>query len=102
MLKFAFISRHAPTQEQHELAAKKGVQLICVGDDDAFSIVPNVYQEYDGVVVVHPAAALSLIGSKPVGVFKNEHRLGPNENVPKFRAADFVVWDSYESVTGSM
>ena len=41
MKKFAFISRHMPTDEQINLAAKKDVELIHVGDRDAFSVGPD-------------------------------------------------------------
>jgi hypothetical protein len=74
MKKFAFISRHVPTQKQQELAAEKDIDLIAVGDVDAFTITPGMYMAFDGVVVVHPAAALRLCAYFPVGVFENGSR----------------------------
>jgi hypothetical protein len=74
---YAFISRHVPTTEQAELAAEKGIELVVVGDMDAFSVTPSDVAskgEFAGVVVVHPAAALRLNGAYSVGVFENGQR----------------------------
>ena len=63
MKKFAFISRHEPTAEQIKLAQLNGIELTHIGDADAFTVsacfVDNA-GSFDGVVVVHPAAALRL------------------------------------------
>jgi len=77
MKKYAFISRHAPTPEQHTLAQKKGICLVEVGDADAFNpfALGLAAKNYAGAVVVHPAAALTLkeLGFE-VGVFENGSR----------------------------
>lgn len=84
--KFAFVSRHVPSAEQIAMAAEQGVDLIHVGDADAFSVdsttiddmAYELYSEgpeyFVGVVVVHPAAALRLNWRYPVGVFENGQR----------------------------
>ena len=75
--KFAFISRHTPTSEQIEIADKKGIELIPIGDRDAFTVTPGDISkagDFDGVVVVHPAAALSLASEYTIGVFENAIR----------------------------
>ena len=96
MKKFAFISRHMPTDEQINLAAKKDVELIHVGDRDAFSVGPDsVGLGFDGVVVVHPAAALRLWHYYPVGVFENANR-APEGEPPKFEAAAFHIYHIYD------
>jgi hypothetical protein len=74
MKKFAFISRHAATKEQLEMAISKGIELIPVGDYDAFSVTPDQVGDYDGVCVVHPAAALRLASKFTVAVFENSQR----------------------------
>lgn len=97
---FAFISRHTPTPEQIALADAQGIQLLHVGDTDAFnvgawfvddaSIANNV--QFEGVVVVHPAAAMRLCGNFLVGVFENGSRAGL-DNKPQFYAKAFHVYD---------
>ena len=77
MKKFAFISRHTPTQEQTGLASSKGIELVPVGDLDAFSITDEQvrsFGHFQGVVVVHPAAALRLNYTYEVGIFENGQR----------------------------
>lgn len=75
MKKFAFISRHTPTAEQIELAAEQGIELVPVGDMDAFTVHPAYVAEKlviaGGVVVVHPAAAMRLKQAYDIGVFEN-------------------------------
>lgn len=52
---------NTPTLEQHELAAAWGIELFPVGDRNAFYIDPAEFDGiYDGVIVVHPAAAIIL------------------------------------------
>lgn len=97
MDRFAFISRHQPTAGQVELAAQDGIELVSVGDHDAFSVSPSWVDGLDdgpfsGVVVVHPAAALRLAGSFLVGVFKNANR-APVGAPPKFEAVEFYLYD---------
>jgi len=90
MFKYAFVSRHTPTPEQIELARKANIELVPIGDIDAFSIdaaqvwakCPNVV----GAVVVHPASAVRLLFSGlPVAVFENANR-APVGEAPRFEA----------------
>jgi len=88
MLQFAFMSRHTPTSEQIEIAAKKGIDLISIGDRDAFTVTPGDISkdgDFDGVVVVHPAAALSLFSEYTIGVFENATRSAEGDR-PTFYA----------------
>jgi hypothetical protein len=87
MRKFAFISRHVPTPEQHQLCAAWGIELIPVGDRDGFTVDPAEFDvAFDGVVVVHPAAALILKDHGwAVGVFENANR-APEGEPPQFKA----------------
>lgn len=79
---FAFISRHQPTEKQRELAGKEGIELVHVGDCDAFTITREWVLEqrteatpyFSGVIVVHPAAALRLCEDFVIGVFENANR----------------------------
>lgn len=91
MKKYAFISRHTPTQGQIDLATAQGIDLVHVGDADAFTVTPEwVYdhseEPFYGVVVVHPAAALRLAPFYPVGVFENANRAEPGQP-PQFEAS---------------
>lgn len=95
MKKFAFISRHEPTAEQQQLAANDGIELIHIGDADAFSVRAGFVDDagaFDGVVVVHPAAALRLCSQFEVGVFENGSRPGENDK-PQFFAKSFHLFD---------
>lgn len=86
MDKFAFVSRHKPTPEQIEIAARHGGKLVEVGDRDAFTIDPYEFREYRLVIVVHPAAALRLFHHGiDVGVFENGNR-APEGEKPEFYA----------------
>ena len=60
MKQFAFMSRHVPSKEQHEIAATHDIELVHVGDRDGFNITPDEFVDYDGVIVVHSAAAIRL------------------------------------------
>ena len=98
MLKFAFISRHQPTPEQYKLAADAGVNLVHIGDRDAFSvdyseIASHPEAPFYGVVVVHPAAAMRLAHRYSIGVFENANRAAPGEPV-KFTAVGFHVYEA--------
>ncbi len=93
--KFAFVSRHEPTQQQRSLAAQQGALLVEVGDMDAFEITSAMVDEkgvFDGVVVVHPSAALRLAPDFVVGVFKNANR-APVGDKPQFVATEFHTYD---------
>lgn len=95
MIKFAFISRHEPTQGQHQLAQDQGIALEWIGDLDAFEVTDEEVAsqgDFDGVVVVHPAAAMRLAATYFVGVFKNANRAPVGEK-PRFEAEAFEVYD---------
>lgn len=99
-MQFAFISRHAPTVGQIEMAKAEGIDLIHVGDADAFTVGNGfVHQKaadmdvtFEGVVVVHPAAALRLCSEFLVGVFANANR-APVGQPPQFEAVSFHIFD---------
>lgn len=95
---FAFISRHAPTPGQITLAEEQGIALECIGDLDAFTVQPgDIYAHgpYEGVVVVHPAAALRLAPTFVVGIFENANR-APEGERPQFEAKALHVFDMRE------
>jgi len=104
MSKLAFISRHTPTEEQVALAERKGYVLVHVGDRDAFSVQAREFKDYSGVVVVHPAAALRLLGEcNVVGVFENENRAAEGQP-PQFRAKAlhlFAIDGSKQAAAGA-
>lgn len=101
---FAFISRHQPTVEQVALAEQQGITLYHVGDADAFSVTPQwVFSRpetpaltVDGVVVVHPAAALRLCGVLSIGVFENATRSEEGGPV-QFFAKALHIYDLFGS-----
>jgi hypothetical protein len=98
MQKFAFISRHVPTASQHALAADEGIELTHIGDADAFTVGPGFVDgagAFEGVVVVHPAAALRLASSFVVGVFENANR-APEGEKPQFEAQALHLYDMRE------
>jgi len=96
-MKYAFISRHMPTASQYKLANEKGIELIPVGDMDAFNeeeihewIRNN--QSFKGVIVVHPALALEFYKNEfDVGVFQNVNRAEEGQP-PKFEAGSLKIW----------
>lgn len=93
--KFAFISRHQPTPAQMEICAAHGVELISIGDRDAFSVTTAQVLEagaFDGVVVVHPAAAMRLAGDFLIGVFENSQRSEDGGKLTFF-AKDLHIYD---------
>jgi hypothetical protein len=95
MMKFAFISRHVPTPEQQALAGDQGIELVSIGDTDAFTVTPGfVYDAgpFEGVIVVHPAAAMRLCQEFIVGVFENANRAEPGQP-PQFFAKALHVYD---------
>ncbi len=94
-MRFAMISRHAPTHEQFELAESQGIELVSIGDFDAFTVSPSfVYEagDFEGVIVVHPAAAMRLAGSFLIGVFENANRAALGEK-PQFFAKSLTIYD---------
>jgi len=99
MKHFAFISRHQPTPEQHVLANEAGIALHSIGDADAFTVDNTVIHDagihlgivFDGIVVVHPAAALRLIQSFDVGIFENGQR-SQVDGPPQFVAKAFHIF----------
>lgn len=98
MRKFAFIGRHVPSPEQHAMAAAQGVELVPVGDIDAFAFAPNTMPDlyragYEGIVTAH--ALIALIARRhglAVGVFENGQRPGEG-GPPTFFAKSFVIVD---------
>lgn len=97
-MRFAFISRHNPTQGQLQLAADQGITLVQIGDRDAFTVnVPDVMGHddgpFDGVVVVHPATAMRLCSTFLIGVFENANRASEGEK-PSFEAVSFHIYDN--------
>jgi len=94
-MRFAFISRHAATQGQIELAKERGITLVPIGDKDAFTVVPgdiDAEGAFDGVIVVHPAAAMRLAPAFLVGVFENANR-APEGERPTFEAVALHIFN---------
>ncbi len=94
-MKFAFISRHEITERQKEMAAEQDVEIIPIGDADAFAVTPDLVKtagQFDGVVVVHPAAAMRLAKEYKIGVFENRLRVEPGLPVI-FEEKSFHVYD---------
>lgn len=94
-MNFAFISRHAPTPGQVAMAENQGIVLVPVGDMDAFTVSPgdvDALGAFDGVIVVHPAAALRLASTFLVGVFENANR-APEGERPTFEAVALHIFN---------
>jgi len=94
-MKFAFISRHNPTDSQIALANEQDIELVRIGDHDAFTVSPGAVYDagpFEGVVVVHPAAALRLASEFIVGVFENANRAPVGER-PQFEAQALHLYD---------
>lgn len=99
-MNMAFITRHQPTVEQLALAEKQGITLHVVGDTDAFTVGNDFVHEagnrlnvvFEGVVVVHPAAALRLCSEFVIGVFENANR-SPEGAPPQFAAKALHLFD---------
>ena len=92
---FLFISRHTPTPEQHAIAANQDIILEHHGDADAFTVGPSFVDScgaFEGVVVVHPAAALRLAPYFEVGVFEIEQRAEIGAP-PTFHAKELHLYD---------
>jgi hypothetical protein len=95
MEKFAFITRHAPTAGQIAIAEQAGIELVPIGDRDAFSITVADIEGagvFDGVIVVHPAAAMRLASAFVIGVFENANRAAEGEK-PSFEAVNLHLYD---------
>lgn len=93
-MNFAFISRHSMTQEQITIAEELGINLIHVGDMDAFTITPEMVKEhgnFDGVVIVHPASAMRLKDAYKIGIFENGQRSIEGER-PTFFAKSLHIF----------
>lgn len=114
MKRIAFISRHAPTVEQIELAHSLGYEIVHVGDVDAFepgflSVVKDKIAGFDAVAAVHPnillTQAFGHYGEQgiPCWVFENGSR--PVEGgKPEFFCKGVIVWsphigDTYYQMT---
>ena len=95
MRAFAFVSRHFSTPEQDAIAARAGIALIHVGDRDGFTFDPMEFgAEFDGVIVVHPAAALRAAAwGRAVGIWENANR-APEGAPPKFTAVALHLYAS--------
>jgi hypothetical protein len=98
---FAFISRHTPTEDQIRLAAEQDINLVHIGDFDAFNVYADEvisamrdagYEVTHGVVVVHPAAAMRLAQYFDIAVFENGNRAAVGEK-PEFFAKAFHVYE---------
>ena len=77
------------------MAAEQHVELVHLGDHDAFTVDPGFVGNagaFDGVVVVHPAAAMRLADTFMVGVFENANRAPVGEK-PQFEAQALHIYD---------
>ena len=97
MERFALISRHSPTADQIRVAGEQNIELIHVGDVDAFGpgdpIVPQGVDlsGFQGAVAVHPLVAVRAFArGLKVGSFQNISRPGP-DGKPQFTCGVFVV-----------
>jgi hypothetical protein len=97
MKRLAFISRHAPTQEQIEIAAMWGFEIIHVGDVDAFDsklhyLVEEKIGDCHAVAAVHPNVCLMahMLGHF-VWVFQNSQRAAEGGK-PQFYCSGFAEW----------
>lgn len=91
MKKYAMVSRHQPTPEQITLAAGQGIEIVHVGDRDAWTMDTAEFSGFDGVIVVHPWAAMTcLTAGMEVGIFNNVNR-APVGQKPDFFATELRV-----------
>lgn len=91
MKKFAFISRHEPNADQKSLAEKAGIELVHVGDRDGFHLKVEEFAGFNGVVVVHAAAAMKALQKIDVGVFNNINR-APLGEKPQFGCTELHLY----------
>ncbi len=101
MLEFAMVSRHAPSQDQINKAAEKGIKIVHVGDVDAFNddnnYLPPGYDtaRFSGIITVHPLIAVhAYADGLKIGCFENVSRPGP-DGKPQFVCGRFIVIDQY-------
>lgn len=98
MRNFIFISRHEPLSSQFELAAAQGVNLIHVGDLDAFDKLRMgriaglaAANKAEGVVAVHPLIAIAAFkAGLAIGSFNNVNR-APIGQKPDFHTTEFQI-----------
>lgn len=98
-----FISRHAPTDQQRDLAKAKGFNLVHAGDVDAFDFdaVAAKFNDCKGTAfaVVNAAMAMHLVSladlDSPItiGVFENCNR-APDGQPPQFSAKALHMWNT--------
>lgn len=95
MDKFAFVSRHEPTNQQRETAARMNVDLEWVGDKDGFALsAEDLYDlaKYRGVIAVHAGMVAELMSRGfTVGVFQNVARPADGDR-PSFEPGKLHVW----------
>lgn len=94
-MKFAIISQQDITDKQRELAAEQNVEIIKIADIDVFSITPEfivAIGSFDGVIVVHPAAAMRLASVYKIGVFENRLRIEQGHPII-FEEKSFHIYD---------
>lgn len=94
MKTFAFISRHNPTAEQYQLAKLANINIVPIGDMDAFTVNSSMIMEkgnFDGVIVVHPAMAMRLKNQYAIGIFENGNRANEGEK-PQFYAKGLYIF----------
>lgn len=88
-MKYAFISRHKPTPEQIEQAKAVGVEIVHVGDADAFNFSLANLAGYEGIVCVHPVIAMkAMCSGYEIGIFENANR-APEGAKPEFYSKSF-------------
>lgn len=95
MKRFAFLTRHTATGEQIKIASDLNIELIPIGDKDAFTVTPEdilSHGSFDGVIVVHPSAAIRLNNYFDIGVFENEKRTVSEYDRPQFFAKSLHIY----------
>ena len=94
MKKFAFVSRHKPTESQIALAKEREIELVSTGDADGFTVDTSDYAGYAGVICVHAAmAARMIVAGYEVGVFNNVNRAAIGEP-PRFETTALHIYYS--------
>lgn len=105
MKRLAFISRHAPTQEQIQLANSLGYEIVHVGDVDAFApgllpVVNDKVKGFDAMAADHPNILLSQAfghyGEKglPCWVFEENGSRPVEGGKQEFFCKGVVIWYS--------
>ena len=106
MTNFVFISRHAPTEAQCQLASKAGVVLHHFGDIDAFDDLAShnklhgyKREGFAGIVCVHPVIALlAYQAGLVVGVFQNINRAAAGDPL-RFECGMFKLFTPHSEAT---